>query len=189
MEVQVVRSAKRRKTISATIEQGVLVVRLPARLSRAQEQYWVERMRTRFAQRQQPASGPETPLMRRAQALNRRYFAGKLIFSIDWVTNQKQRWGSCTPDSGRIRLSHELIKLPGFVVDYVIVHELAHLLEANHGARFWALVRAYPHTERAIGFLEGYHWARHLKGGAAEALALELGHLIEVDEIAVAVDG
>ena len=183
------RSAKRRKTISATMEQGVLVLRLPARLSRAQEQYWVERMRERFEKRKEPASGPETPLMRRAQALNRRHFEGKLKFSIDWVTNQKQRWGSCTPDSGRIRLSHELFKLPGFVVDYVIVHELAHLLEANHSASFWALVKAYPQADKAIGFLEGYHWARNLKGGDLQGLALEFGHLIEVDEIAVAVDG
>lgn len=160
MEVQVVRSAKRRKTISATIEQGVLVVRLPARLTRAQEQYWVERMRARFARREEPSTNPEPPLMRRAQALNQRYFGGKLKFSIDWVTNQKQRWGSCTPDSGRIRLSHELLKLPAYVIDYVIVHELAHLLEANHSQRFWALVKAYPQAEKAIGFLEGYHWAR-----------------------------
>ena len=189
MEVRVVRSSKRRKTISATIEQGVLVVRLPARLSRAQEQYWVEQMRSRFEKREQPKAGPETPLTRRAELLNRRYFESKLKFAIDWVTNQKQRWGSCTPDSGRIRLSRELLKLPGFVVDYVIVHELAHLVEANHSSRFWALVKAYPHAEKAIGFLEGYHWARNLKGGAAEGLALELGHLIEVDEVAIAIDG
>jgi predicted metal-dependent hydrolase len=160
LDVRVVRSAKRRKTISATIEQGVLVVRLPARLSRAQEQYWVDRMRTRFERREKPAADPETPLMRRAQLLNRRYFGARLKFSIDWVTNQKQRWGSCTPESGRIRLSHELLKLPAFVIDYVIVHELAHLLEANHSERFWALVKAYPQAEKAIGFLEGYHWAR-----------------------------
>ena len=160
MEIRVVRSAKRRKTISATVEQGVLVVRLPARLTRAQEHYWVERMRERFARRQQPSSDPETPLMRRAQGLNRRYFGGKLQFSIEWVTNQKQRWGSCTPESGRIRLSHELLKLPAYVIDYVIVHELAHLLEANHSDRFWALVKEFPQADKAIGFLEGYHWAR-----------------------------
>ncbi len=185
MEVRVVRSAKRRKTISATLEQGVLVVRLPARLSRAQEQYWVERMRARFQRREEPASGPETPLMRRAQSLNRRYFGGKLKFSIDWVTNQKQRWGSCTPESARIRLSHELLKLPAYVIDYVIVHELAHLIEANHSPRFWALVKAYPQTEKAMGFLEGYHWARQ----GRELSTVELGHLIEVDEVSVAVDG
>ncbi|MBS2035500.1 M48 family metallopeptidase [bacterium] len=168
MEVRVVRSPKRRKTISATIEQGVLVVRLPARLTRAQEQYWVERMRARFERRHKPSQDPETPLMRRAQLLNRRYFGGRLQFSIEWVTNQKQRWGSCTPESARIRLSHELLKLPAFVVDYVIVHELAHLLEANHSDRFWDLVKQFPQADRAIGFLEGYHWARQHRDLALE---------------------
>lgn len=185
MEVRVVRSAKRRKTISATLEQGVLVVRLPARLSRAQEQYWVERMRARFQSRAEPKRGRETPLTRRAQSLNRRFFMGKLEFTIDWVTNQKQRWGSCTPESGRIRLSHELLKLPNYVIDYVIVHELAHLIEANHSRRFWNLVRLYPQADKAIGFLEGYHWSRQ----GREPSALELSHLIEIDEIPVAVDG
>ncbi|MBT9582952.1 M48 family metallopeptidase [bacterium] len=157
--MQVVRSAKRRKTISASLEQGVLVVRLPARLTKAQEQYWVDRMRSRFEKRGQ-VEAPETPLQRRAEAINRRYFEGKLRFKVDWVNNQNSRWGSCSPDSGRIRLSHELLKLPGYVVDYVIVHELAHLIEANHSPRFWALVKVYPQAERAIGFLEGYQWAR-----------------------------
>ena len=183
MEIRVVRSTKRRKTISATLEQGTLVVRVPARLSRAQEQYWIERMRARFEQRK-PVQAPETPLQRRADALNQKIFAGKLSFAIDWVSNQRRRWGSCSPDSGKIRLSHELLKLPGYVVDYVIVHELAHLIEANHGARFWALVRQYPQADRAIGFLEGYQWSRQGK-----ELAAELGDLIDVDGVAVAVDG
>ncbi len=161
MDVRVVRSAKRRKTISASLEQGVLVVRLPARLSKAQEAHWVEQMRQRFEKRSQVKADPEAPLQRRAQLLNQRYFEGKLQFAVDWVHNQKSRWGSCTPGSGRIRLSSELQSLPNYVIDYVIVHELAHLLEANHSPRFWALVRRYPQADRAIGFLEGLHWGRN----------------------------
>lgn len=182
MEVRVVRSPKRRKTISASMEEGVLVVRIPARMSRAQEHVWVERMRVRFEK--QKLNKPESVLQRRAELLNQRYFGGKLEFAIEWVANQSKRWGSCTPTSGKIRLNQELKRLPPFVVDYVIVHELAHLLEANHGERFWKLVRRYPATDRAIGFLEGYHWARHHK-----PLAAEFGEFLEVDEVAVAVDG
>lgn len=184
MEVQVVRSARRRKTISATLEQGVLIVRLPARMSQAQERIWVERMRARFESRKTPVAS-DTPLQRRAEQMNRRYFDGKLRFVIDWVDNQRSRWGSCSPDSGKIRLSRELTKLPPFVVDYVIVHELAHLIEANHSPRFWDLVARYPHSQRAIGFLEGYQWARQRPG----PLAPELVDLIELDHAPVAVDG
>jgi len=160
MEVRVVRSSKRRKTISATLEEGVLVVRLPARLTRAQEREWVEKMQARFQKRNQ-VEAPETPLQRRAEALNRQFFEGHLHFAIEWVDNQKTRWGSCSPDTGRIRLSRQLLRFPGYVVDYVIVHELAHLIEANHGPRFWALVQRYPQSDKAIGFLHGYQWARH----------------------------
>ncbi|MEZ4836614.1 MAG: M48 family metallopeptidase [Caldilineaceae bacterium] len=73
--------------------------------------------------------------------------------SIRWVTNQNKRYGSCTPSERTIRISHRLAKVPQFVLDYVIVHELAHLLEANHGKRFWKLVNRYPKTERARGYL------------------------------------
>ncbi len=73
--------------------------------------------------------------------------------SIRWVTNQNSRLGSCTPSDGTIRISHRLGKAPAFVRDYVIVHELAHLLEANHGPNFWKLVYRFPKTERARGYL------------------------------------
>jgi hypothetical protein len=76
------------------------------------------------------------------------------------VDNQQRRWGSCTPADGTIRVSSRLRSMPAYVVDYVLVHELAHLLEAQHDARFWALVARYPRAERARGFLEGVETAR-----------------------------
>ncbi len=75
---------------------------------------------------------------------------------MSWVGNQQHRWGSCTITTGAIRISERVRDMPAWVVDYVLVHELAHLIEADHSARFWSLVAAYPHTERARGYLEGY---------------------------------
>ena len=69
--------------------------------------------------------------------------------------NQERRWGSCTPSTGTIRLSDRLREMPSYVVDYVLVHELVHLLVPGHGPDFWALVARYPLTERARGFLDG----------------------------------
>ena len=76
-----------------------------------------------------------------------------------WVDNQHRRWGSCTPADRSIRLSSRLRAMPDYVVDYVLVHELVHLLEPSHGERFWELVGRYPRAERARGFLEGVELA------------------------------
>jgi predicted metal-dependent hydrolase len=57
------------------------------------------------------------------------------------LSSARTRWGSCAPD-GSIRLNWRLVHFPLEIVDYVIVHELAHLREMNHGPRFWATVQA-----------------------------------------------
>ena len=71
------------------------------------------------------------------------------------MTNQNSRWGSCTPSTGQIRLSHRLQQMPGWVIDYVIVHELTHLLVPGHGPRFRELSERYPEAVKAQGFLHG----------------------------------
>ena len=81
--------------------------------------------------------------------------AGPGPATVRWVPPMRTRWASCTPVDGTIRISERLRDAPGWVVDYVLVHELAHLLEPGHDARFWAWVHRYPRTERAIGYLEG----------------------------------
>jgi predicted metal-dependent hydrolase len=114
----------------------------------------ITRLRNRLDRRKIKKELSDADLARRAQALNRAYFHGRLVWtSLEWTTNQDHRWGSCTPTTGAIRISHRLATLPEWVLDYVIVHELAHLVEANHGPRFWALVQRYPKTERARGYL------------------------------------
>lgn len=154
---EVIRSARRRKTIAARVVDGVLTVYVPERISEAEEKRWVERMTRRLSGRMERESLNATQdLQRRADRLNRTYFGGELAYtSITYVTNQDTKYGSCSPGSRRIRISHKLSQMPGFVLDYVIVHELAHLLEPNHGRRFWRLVQRYPQAERAIGFLMG----------------------------------
>jgi predicted metal-dependent hydrolase len=111
-------------------------------------------LRRRIEKRNVKRALTDDDLEARARTLNDRYFAGALQWrSITWVTNQEHRWGSCTPALGAIRLSHRLAALPDWVLDYVIVHELAHLLEASHNACFWRLVKPYALAERARGYL------------------------------------
>jgi predicted metal-dependent hydrolase len=82
--------------------------------------------------------------------------------TVRWVANQNRRWGSCTPADRSIRLSTRLQSMPGWVVDYVLVHELAHLVEPSHSGAFWNLVHRYPKSERAEGYLEGISAAANL---------------------------
>ena len=154
MNVKIIRSKKRKKTVSARMVDGEFVVQAPANMSDAELQPIIEKLQTRLQRRQAKETLDDKALHRRAQELNRQYFGGKLKWrSIKWVTNQNSRFGSCTPTNGTIRLSHRLATMPTFVRDYVIVHELAHLLEANHSPKFWKLANRYPRTERARGYL------------------------------------
>lgn len=79
--------------------------------------------------------------------------------SVRWVSNQQHRWGSCTPATGRIRLSDTMLDFPAWVVDCVLLHELAHLVEPNHSARFRTLAGRHPRAQEADGFLAGWSWA------------------------------
>jgi predicted metal-dependent hydrolase len=92
-------------------------------------------------------------LAARAQELGESYLEGVRVEDIAWIETQKSRWGYCSPSESQIRLSLALADYPTWVRDYVIVHELAHLIVDDHSDRFWELVNRYPLTERARGFL------------------------------------
>jgi predicted metal-dependent hydrolase len=95
-------------------------------------------------------------LGRRAAELSRRYLEARpQPTSVRWVPPMRTRWASCTPADATIRISERLRDVPAWVLDYVLVHELTHLLEPGHDERFWAWVHHYPRSERAMGYLEG----------------------------------
>jgi len=133
----------------------VLVVRAPAAISNAELTPIIEKLKARVEKKQRRRQfKSDASLEARARELNRRYFDGVLTWgSIRYVTNQDKRFGSCTPSQGTIRISHRVAGMPAWVRDYVIAHELAHLVESNHSRAFWDLVNRYPKTERARGYL------------------------------------
>jgi len=124
-------------------------VSVPATLGPSEEARWVSEM-LRRAERRQQASAVD--LDGRAKRLSAR-FALALPTAVRWVDNQQSRWGSCTPRDGTIRISSKLAREPLWVLDYVIMHELAHLNVHGHSKAFWDLVNRYPLAERARGFL------------------------------------
>ena len=162
MEVR--RSKRRRRTVSAYRDGDRIVVMIPSSLTRAEEAEWVKTMVSRLERsegRKKPPS--DDGLMLRAGQLNDRYLGGLAVpGSVRWVENQQTRWGSCTPGDRTIRLSVRLQAMPAWVIDYVLVHELAHLIEPGHDAKFWSWVERYPQAERARGYLLGWSAAARM---------------------------
>jgi predicted metal-dependent hydrolase len=151
--VEIVRSPRRKRTISAEeLAGGVIRILLPAGMSAEEEAQWVDKMVSRLERRRRRTPSSDADLTERAAALAARYDLPAPA-SIRWVDNQRTRWGSCTVNDRAIRLSSVLIGYPDWVIDYVIVHEMAHLVEPTHSPRFWKLVARYPRAERARGFL------------------------------------
>ncbi len=156
-EVEVRVSTRRRKTSEAKWVGGKIVVSLPAHLNlearRKTTDWLVERLMTRH--RLQSVHGDDQ-LLERAVVLSERYLVGARPASVRWVTNQSARWGSCSWYSGDIRISHRLRVVPGWVLDSVLVHEVAHLTHHNHSAAFHRLADGYPRHAEAGLFLAGY---------------------------------
>lgn len=154
MKVKIIRSDRRARTVSARVVGDTVEISAPAHLTDAELEPIIARLTARLERRKQRSALDDGDLQRIAAELNRQHFGGKLEWaSISWSAQQNRRYGSCTPTDRTIRVSHRLAAMPPFVLEYVVLHELAHLLEANHGPRFWALVNRYPKTERARGYL------------------------------------
>lgn len=168
------RSARRRKTVAASRESGQLVVSVPARMSRREAEGWVDKLLQQMQDKEEARRGAaskhaaanDEALMARSLHLVDKYLGGHIYpVSVRWSAQQRKVWGNCRPDEKTIRLNVALKKMPDWVIDYVLVHELAHLVEASHNKRFWELCANYPKTERARGYLEGV--------SAAQALGLQ----------------
>ena len=137
LTTRIVRSRRRKKTVGAQLVDGVVEVVVPVWMSKAEAERFADEMRGRFEKKRAKS---DVDLMGRARALCRTYDIPRPA-SVRWVTNQNSRWGSCTPADGAIRLSDRLRTVPLWVVDYVLVHELAHLRHPDHSPAFWATVR------------------------------------------------
>ena len=164
-EVEVRRSRRRTRTVSAYRRDGKVIVMIPDRFTSEEEAQWVETMLGRIDRSERRRRRTDDQLMRRAEELCVEYLHDKVRpTAVRWVDTMTTRWASCTTTTGEIRLSDRLQPMPAWVVDYVLLHELAHLIEPSHNRRFWHWVDRYPRSQRAQGYLEG----------VAHAVALDL---------------
>lgn len=164
-KVEVKRSKRAKRNVTAYRDNDKTVVTVPTRMAKRDIDAYVNELVNRLDERDARASSQES-LEQRARALSLTYLGQDLFethkvpVKIRWVTNQNSRWGSCTPDEGNIRLSHRMQRMPSYVIDSVIVHELIHLLVANHSAEFYELMNNFPQHEKAKAYLDGYSHAQ-----------------------------
>jgi predicted metal-dependent hydrolase len=164
-KVEVRRSKRAKRNVTAYRDNEKTVVTVPTRMARRDIDAYVSELVTRLDDRDERSTS-QALLEQRARMLSKKYLAQDLFethtvpLSIRWVTNQNARWGSCTPGEGTIRLSHRMVRMPTYVIDSVIVHELIHLLVADHSEAFYALMNMYPEHEKAKAYLDGYSHAQ-----------------------------
>lgn len=158
--VEVRRSARRTRTVQARVDDGVAIVMLPMGLSATEEQDYVDTLVGKLTRRARHGWGDEELARRAALLAARRLDAVTNTrirpATVRWVTTMNHRWGSCSTDTGDIRLSHRLRAMPGWVSDHVLYHELIHLHEPNHGPRFRQLLDLDPDRVRAEAYLAGW---------------------------------
>jgi predicted metal-dependent hydrolase len=151
--IRIVASKKRRRTVAARLRSGVLELLVPAWMPRIEREHWAEVMRRRLERRMQRSRPSDQRLLQRARALNDRHFGGRLRWSSIGFAEMQRLWGSCTFTDGAIRIARRAASLPDWVLDYLLVHEMAHLEHSDHGPAFHEMEERYPLTERARGYL------------------------------------
>ena len=157
MEVKIIRNKRRLRTVSARLVKDTLLVRAPLMLSQDRLDKIVLDFKEKFERKRiKEELERDDNLVKRARKINAQYFNNKLqLGSIEYVTDQNCKFGCCNYHSTNIRISHKVGLMPGWVRDYVVLHEMAHLIEPNHSQAFWEIVARYKLTERARGYLMG----------------------------------
>lgn len=159
-EIVVLRSKRRKKSISAYRQGGRIIISIPARMSKADERSVIPEMIAKIRAQEADESPSETMLMQRCVQLLERYAPEITICpkSINW-RQMRERWGSCTSVDATIRISDRLKGAPDYALDYVLFHEAIHLHYFDHGPEFKAVLARFPEEGRAEAYLEGFEAA------------------------------
>jgi predicted metal-dependent hydrolase len=159
-EIVVLRSKRRKKSISAYRQGGRIIISIPARMSKADERSVIPEMIAKIRAQEADESPSETILLDRVHDLLNLYAPEikERPKSINW-RQMRERWGSCTSVDATIRISDRLKGAPGFALDYVLFHEAIHLHYFDHGPEFKAVLARFPEESRAEAYLEGFEAA------------------------------
>jgi len=159
-EILVIRSARRKRNISAYRQGGRIIVSIPARMSKADEHAIVPEMIAKIRSQEEMRTPSEERLMERTDELLAT-LAPEIKarpLSINWRP-MRERWGSCTSIDRTIRISDRLKLAPDYALDYVLFHEAIHLEHFDHGTAFTETLARFEDSELASAYLDGYEAA------------------------------
>ena len=156
-EFRVIRSSRRKRTLHAYRQNGVIEIHIPDRLSRRQEFEVIPEMIDLVLKRENRLRKSDGALLELSDLLLAEFLPefNERPISVTWRV-MRERWGSCTTVDKTIRISERLNTAPDYALRYVLFHELIHLRIAGHGDDFHELLARYPDKDRAEAFLEGY---------------------------------
>jgi len=156
-EFRVIRSSRRKRTLHAYRQNGVIEIHIPDRLSRRQEFEVIPEMIDLVLKRENRLRKSDSALLELSDLLLAEFLPefNERPISVTWRV-MRERWGSCTTVDKTIRISERLNTAPDYALRYVLFHELIHLRIAGHGDDFHELLARYPDKDRAEAFLEGY---------------------------------
>jgi predicted metal-dependent hydrolase len=160
---QIIRTAKRKRNLVAFRNNGIIEIHAPLRLSLREIEAMVPEMIRRVSDQEIARAKGNDFLEKMAAKIIENHLPqlAALVkeqpISIAWRT-MNERWGSCTWKEHRIRISHRLCLAPDYVIASVLFHELAHLIEHDHGPRFRELLKLDPNLEKCESFLEGFEY-------------------------------
>jgi len=156
-EFRVIRSSRRKRTLHAYRQNGVIEIHIPDRLSRRQEFEVIPEMIDLVLKRENRLRKSDSALLELSDLLLAEFLPefNERPISVTWRV-MRERWGSCTTVDKTIRISERLNTAPDYALRYVLFHELIHLRIAGHGDDFHELLARYPDKDRAEALLEGY---------------------------------
>ncbi len=159
-EILVIRSKRRKKSISAYRQGGRIVISIPARLSKADEKAIVPEMIAKIRSQESAVTPGEADLAERIDQLLTE-LAPEISARpscVNWRP-MRERWGSCTGVDRTIRISDRLKLAPKYALDYVLFHEAIHLHIFDHGSEFAEILSRFEESELASAYLDGFEAA------------------------------
>jgi predicted metal-dependent hydrolase len=156
-QYRVVRKERRRRSISAFRQGGVIEIHIPAKLSKRQELEIIPEMIAMVLRREGRSRKTDLQLLEIGMELLAKYLPDFDVVpaSINW-RNMSERWGSCTTVDRTIRISDRLIGAPNYVLNYIIFHELIHLRIPGHDQDFYNYLNRFTDQQKCEAFLEGF---------------------------------